>query len=64
MPQLQTSNKENDYGGYKGSAANHHHIIQNVIDVLQNKAAINATAKEGLKVVDIIERIYAASNFF
>jgi UDP-N-acetyl-2-amino-2-deoxyglucuronate dehydrogenase len=64
LPSLQTSNIENDYGGYKGSAANHHYVIQNVIDVLQRKATINATVAEGLKVVDIIERIYKAANNF
>ena len=51
----------NDYGNYKGSAANHHMVIQNVIDVLNNKTSINTTAEEGMKVVDIIERIYNAS---
>ncbi|HEY2725974.1 MAG TPA: Gfo/Idh/MocA family oxidoreductase [Parafilimonas sp.] len=63
-PQLQTSNKENDYGSYKGSAANHSYIIQNVIDVLLNKALPIASAQEGLKVVDIIERIYNEANIF
>jgi UDP-N-acetyl-2-amino-2-deoxyglucuronate dehydrogenase len=62
MPQLQTSNIENDYGNYKGSAANHSYIIQNVIDVLLNNALPTATSTEGLKVVDIIERIYNAAN--
>ncbi len=64
MPQLHSSNVENDYGNYKGSAANHHYIIQNVIDVLQNKGTISAGAEEGLKVIDIIERIYKAANSF
>jgi predicted dehydrogenase len=61
-PQLQSSGAENDYGGYKGSAANHQFVIQNVIDVLHNKATTSVNAKEGLKVVDIIERIYKAFN--
>ena len=62
MPKLPASNKANDYGNYKGSAANHHFIIQNVIDVLNNKAAIAASAEEGMKVVDIIQRIYNAAT--
>lgn len=62
LPVLQMSNHENDYGSYKGSAANHHFVIQNVIDVLTNKAQINATAVEGRKVVDIIERIYKSAK--
>ena len=62
LPLLQSSNPGNNYGNYSGSAANHAYIIQNVIDVLQHTATANATANEGLKVIDIIERIYAAGN--
>ncbi|MEP6681772.1 MAG: Gfo/Idh/MocA family oxidoreductase [Parafilimonas sp.] len=64
MPQLQSSNKENDYGSYKGSADNHHYIIQNVIDVLLNETLPAASSAEGLKVIDIIEKIYNAANAF
>ncbi len=59
MPELAPTNPGNDYGAYKGSAANHHYIIENVVDVLKNRATITTNALEGLKVVDIIERMYA-----
>jgi len=59
MPELAPTNPGNDYGAYKGSAANHHYIIENVVDVLQGRSTITTNALEGLKVVDIIERIYA-----
>jgi len=59
MPKLEPSNPPNDYGAYKGSAANHHYIIQNVVDTLQGKTSITTNALEGLKVVEIIERIYS-----
>ncbi len=65
MPQLEKTNHANDYGSYKGSANNHHYIIQNVVDVLKGKekkntsAIVATTAEEGLLVVDVIERIYA-----
>lgn len=58
MPQLDPTNPGNDYGAYKGSAANHHYVIENVADVLKGRAAITTNALEGLKVVDIIEKIY------
>lgn len=58
MPELPPTNPGNDYGAYKGSAANHHYVIENVVDVLNGRAAITTNALEGLKVVDIIERIY------
>jgi predicted dehydrogenase len=58
MPELEASAPPNDYGPYKGSAQNHHLVIQNVVDALYGKSSINTNALEGLKVVDIIERIY------
>jgi len=62
MPQLAPTNPGNDYGAYKGSAANHHYVIENVVDVLKGRAAITTNALEGLKVVDIIEKIYALNK--
>lgn len=62
MPELEPTNPGNDYGAYKGSAANHHYIIENVIDVLKGRNTITTNALEGLKVVDIIERIYNHKN--
>jgi UDP-N-acetyl-2-amino-2-deoxyglucuronate dehydrogenase len=59
MPELAPSNPANDYGAYKGSAANHHYIIENVIDTIKGRTTITTNALEGLKVVEIIERIYA-----
>lgn len=62
MPQLAPTNPGNDYGAYKGSAQNHHYVIQNVVDVLNNRDHITTNALEGLKVVDIIEKIYEANT--
>lgn len=59
MPELAPTNPGNDYGAYKGSAQNHHYVIENVADVLKGRGPITTNALEGLKVVDIIERIYA-----
>ncbi len=59
MPELPPSNPANDYGHYKGSAANHVYVIENVVDVLKGRKSISTNALEGLKVVEIIEKIYA-----
>lgn len=59
MPQLEETNPPNDYGPYKGSAANHHYVIENVVDTLQGRTTATTNALEGLKVVEIIERIYS-----
>lgn len=58
MPVLPPTNAPNDYGPFKGSAANHHYVIENVYNTLRGNDTITANALEGLKVVDIIERIY------
>ncbi|MGM0478548.1 MAG: Gfo/Idh/MocA family protein [Bacteroidota bacterium] len=58
MPELAPTNPGNDYGAYKGSAANHHYIIENVVDTLKGRTTATTNALEGLKVVEIIERIY------
>jgi predicted dehydrogenase len=58
MPILKTTNPPNDYGDYKGSAANHEYVINNAIQTLLGNETIKTQALEGLKVVDIIERIY------
>mgnify|MGYP001269863914 FL=1 len=62
MPELPPSNPANDYGHYKGSAANHGYVFENVFETLRGKAQISTNALEGLKVVDIIERMYAAGD--
>jgi UDP-N-acetyl-2-amino-2-deoxyglucuronate dehydrogenase len=62
MPQLAESSPANDYGPYKGSAANHHFLISNVIDTLKGRSSATTNALEGLKVVEIIERIYNVRN--
>ncbi len=58
MPELAPTNPANDYGAYKGSANNHSYIIQNVVDTLKGRTTLTTNALEGLKVVEIIERIY------
>jgi UDP-N-acetyl-2-amino-2-deoxyglucuronate dehydrogenase len=62
MPELPPTNAPNDYGPFKGSAANHHYVIENVVNTLQGRDTITANALEGLKVVDIIERIYESRD--
>ena len=62
MPELPPSNPANDYGHYKGSAANHGYVFENVYDTLKGRGKISTNALEGLKVVDIIERMYAAAD--
>ena len=48
----------NNYGNYQGSMSNHDKVYDNLIDVLQNNAAISTSSFEGLKTVEVIEKIY------
>jgi UDP-N-acetyl-2-amino-2-deoxyglucuronate dehydrogenase len=59
---LPEGNKANNYGDYVGSMSNHDLVYDNVIAVLQQNAAITTSAYEGLKTVEIIEKIYAAAK--
>ncbi|NND93381.1 MAG: Gfo/Idh/MocA family oxidoreductase [Flavobacteriales bacterium] len=58
MPVLPQAAPPNDYGTYKGSAANHHFVIENVVETLRERETATTNALEGLKVVEIIQRIY------
>jgi predicted dehydrogenase len=62
MPELAPTNPANDYGHYKGSANNHHYVIENVVNTIKGRTTITTNALEGMKVVDIIERIYSYRN--
>ena len=62
MPKLSPSNPPNNYGPYKGSAANHIYVYENVMQVLRGEGPITTNALEGLKVVDIIEKVYSLAK--
>lgn len=59
FPELPPSNPANNYGPYTGSAANHHFVIDNVVEVLNDMAEVATPASEGLAVVKAIQEIYA-----
>lgn len=59
---LPPTNPPNDYGPFKGSAANHAYVMDNIAGVLKQQNAISTNAMEGLKVVDLIERFYNAAK--
>ena len=61
IPDLPLGNRPNNYGNYVGSMSNHDKVYDNIIDVLQNNASITTSAFEGLKTVEIIDKIYKAA---
>lgn len=62
--QLPPVNEANNYGNYKGSAANHQYVFENVVHFLNGKSAQITTGEEGLKVVQLIEAIYKSRKMF
>lgn len=52
----------NNYGQYVGSMSNHDKVYENVIDVLLNNGTIGTNGFEGLKTVEIIDKIYTSAG--
>jgi UDP-N-acetyl-2-amino-2-deoxyglucuronate dehydrogenase len=55
---LPEGNKANNYGNYTGSMSNHDKVYENLVDVLLNGKSISTNSFEGLKTVEIIDKIY------
>jgi predicted dehydrogenase len=56
---LPPGNPPNNYGKYLGSMSNHDKVYDNVIDVLTKQGIIATNGFEGLKTVEIIDKIYS-----
>ncbi len=61
-PELPKGNPANGYGFYQGSMSNHDKVYENLIKALEDDKHEIASAAEGLKTVEIIERIYEAHS--
>jgi predicted dehydrogenase len=59
---LPPGNPPNNYGNYVGSMSNHDKVYQNVIEVLEGNGIIATNGFEGLKTVEIIDKIYTAAH--
>ncbi|MCY7292155.1 MAG: Gfo/Idh/MocA family oxidoreductase [Ferruginibacter sp.] len=57
-PNLPSGNPANGYGYYQGSMSNHDKVYENIVKALQNPLHHFASGEEGLKTVEIIEKIY------
>jgi len=55
---LTPSSPPNDYGQYKGSAANHHFVIDEVVRNMRYHSPCITTPEDGRAVVEIIENIH------
>jgi len=57
---LPPGNPPNNYGQYQGSMSNHDKVYQNLAEVLTGNGVIATNGFEGLKTVEIIDKIYSA----
>jgi predicted dehydrogenase len=55
---LPKGNTPNNYGSYQGSMSNHDKVYQNVADVINHGAEMATDMYEGMKTVEMIERVY------
>ena len=59
---LPKGNTANNYGTYTGSMSNHNKVYENLVDVIQNNASIVTNLFDGLKTVEIINKIYQSAQ--
>ena len=57
-PVLAKGNGANGYGFYQGSMSNHDKVYANLVQVLEDPGHAFASGEDGLKTVEIIEKIY------
>jgi predicted dehydrogenase len=60
---LPPGNPPNNYGKYFGSMSNHDKVYANVVSVLSGNGIISTNGFEGLKTVEIIDKIYTEASF-
>ena len=60
--EVDKGNPPNNYGEYTGSMSNHAEVYKNLVDVLMNNGTISTNSFEGLKTVEIIDKIYSSNE--
>lgn len=61
IPNPPSGKVQNDYGFYQGSMSNHDKVYDNLIDVLLNQGQKIINPADGMKTVEIINRIYSSA---
>lgn len=60
IKKLPKGNPANNYGEYKGSMSNHDKVYKNIAEVLENNGSIVTNSFEGMKTIEIINKIYSS----
>lgn len=58
MPEISETNEPNQYGQWKGSAANHQAVLEDVVGAVQNQNSNVTHAKEARASIRLIEEAY------
>jgi predicted dehydrogenase len=61
IPELPNGKVANSYGFYQGSMSNHDKVYENLVKAIQDPSHEFASALDGMKTVEIIEKIYASA---
>ena len=59
---LPSLKQANNYGFYQGSMSNHDKVYENLFNALENNGRGMTNAQDGLKTVEIIEKIYQCTQ--
>ena len=62
IEELPAGNPSNNYGQYEGSMSNHGEVYRYLINTLDGKVDMPTNSFEGLKTVEIIEKIYQSAE--
>ena len=62
-PEIPAVNPPNDYGQFKGSAANHYFVFDNLVKALNNEPYELAGPYDACQSIALIEKLYADRNF-
>ncbi|MBI2283045.1 MAG: Gfo/Idh/MocA family oxidoreductase [Bacteroidetes bacterium] len=62
LEQLPAGSGANEYGTYQGSMSNHDKVYESLVNTLENGTPYYTSSRDGLKTVEIIEKIYRAAN--
>ncbi len=60
---LPPGNQANNYGAYQGSMSNHDKVYANLVDVLTGGGAISTSGYEGLKTVELVQRVMGSLDW-
>lgn len=62
IPQLKEGKGANQYGFYEGSMSNHELVYDNLVSILNGSSEKYVSGEDGIKSVEIIEKIYRAAK--